>query len=893
VLIEREYRIECIKKAVSRLTGKHIVIYGTGINARLIVDNVNGLSIIGLMDRNQTGRVIYGHKVLSEDEVIELKADALIIAAQIDSAIAVYSTIKDFCEKNSLEVYDLYGNNVKALLDSIIRCESTEVLLNDRVKGSISSSDVVSIDLKALFYLGLDEEDLLCQIWKSRFQHGTESFVELRQRVGEQQEKSYGDINSIYGVLKSYLCLTEDDKITLLNTELKLRRDNTKCIDDVLQLAKYSIEASKKLFLINESILSGRFWSDVLNDNGITPASYILLNRSEFGHNKYSGLYREIFQYEPDRKYLHIGNDYNADGIAASVYGFQSIVVGKTTDESNTNVAILHDDESNFSWNFNDYITDSIQYKVKVSEFKNYSKLEVQDKYYVFINLEAIIMPGWLEQLVSTANKHPNVKIVCSRVSRSDKTIVYAGKIVSDSIQLQCNSSNSDFIPEYDYVHEITQLSTFSFLVKKTDWDKVQMHACQYTSIECTLRLYTSLFESPIAMYQPLSEILIRDKNLKDFHIVNIEAISRLRMLVTDNQIPKYDRDAGARTAWTYILKFRDMGFDVTFMPMNFLEVQPYVMLLQQEGLRVLYGDYFRTHWKEFIQREGSKFRYIYMQNPDSTDFFIDDFRKYCCNAVIFYYTVDLHFLRLQREYELTGNPNDLAESQKLRDIETGIIEKADVIHVPGDYEEKYLRELYPKKPIRNIPIYIYNAPHLCSRDFVSREGLLFVGSFGHPPNRDAAAWFAQDIFPKVLEVFPEIVWHVVGSNPPIEVQRLPRSNVVLHGYVSDNELTEIYDHSRMVIVPLRYGAGVKGKIVESSYYQVPIVTTPIGAEGISQNEKNMVVCKDAEEFTSEVCSLYTDFERLKVMAEGGRRLIEKYYSDKTVTDLLMMDMNI
>lgn len=891
---EREYRIRCIKKLFSILHKRKIAIYGTGINAGICMEYAGDLEIIGLIDEAKTGQAAYGLKVLSEEELIALQVDTIIIAAQIDSAIAVYKRIRDFCREHDIEIFDLYGNNVSALLHSIIQLDAgmdsrqKMPLQGEQVKAAIHAADVVSIDLDALFNFSQKEPELLRRVWQSRFETGAKAFVSLRRKIGEQQENSYGNLNTIYGVLKAYLCISDEDTDALLKTELQMRRHEVSLNPCAAKLINEALEDDRKLFFINESILPGTFWTGVLADHGFGADSFTLLNRSESAHNKYNGLYRELFEYEPEKKYLHIGNDVEADGIAASVYGLQSVVIKETDKpvsekEHCTGLPISQ---------IRDYCTGKIKMQFSECRFAGYTKLDVAGRYSIFVNNRAEIKPGWLEQLFSTAENHAEAMMICSRVSRDDGTILYAGETVSEDEKAQRTRMVSGYLPLYDYVREAGQSCLMSFLVRKTEWDRIEPDAAD---IRDAVNKVMEAADARTILYQPLSEVICAGCGEKtELSLIDGSAVSRPKILVTDNLLTRFDHDAGARCTWLYLKQFHKLGFDVTLMAQNFNEIQPYVMLIQQAGIRVIYGEYYRVHWKKWLAEEGGSFSYVYTQRPESTSYFLEEIRKNCRNAKVIYFAHDLHFLRLQREYEITGNPVHLRESEKNRKLECALIENADVVHVVGAFEQQYLQKMYPEKMIRNIPLYIYEQNRdlrTGGYDINARQDLLYVGSFGHPPNLDAVIWFAEQIFPAIVRRYPDIVWHIVGANPPVEVQKYQGKNLMLHGFLSDEELMKLYRTCRMVVVPLRYGAGVKGKIVEASYYQVPIVTTPIGAEGIPQEEHNMMVCETAGAFSEAVCELYSDEARLQAMSAGGRRLIEKYYSEAAVNDVLSLDM--
>ena len=165
--------------------------------------------------------------------------------------------------------------------------------------------------------------------------------------------------------------------------------------------------------------------------------------------------------------------------------------------------------------------------------------------------------------------------------------------------------------------------------------------------------------------------------------------------------------------------------------------------------------------------------------------------------------------------------------------------------------------------------------------DFAKREGLLFVGGFAHPPNADAVLWFAKEIFPHIREQLPDIKFYVVGSKVTDEIKALeqPGNGIIIKGFVSEEELANLYAFCKVVVVPLRYGAGVKGKVVEAIYNGAPIITTSTGAEGIPQVEQVLEVEDDPKTFADKTVALYQDNDRCRQMCEGTQKYIREHFS--------------
>lgn len=226
------------------------------------------------------------------------------------------------------------------------------------------------------------------------------------------------------------------------------------------------------------------------------------------------------------------------------------------------------------------------------------------------------------------------------------------------------------------------------------------------------------------------------------------------------------------------------------------------------------------------------------------------------------------------------------------RKTEFYLMNAADVVYVVGDYEKSVLEQELPQKAIRNIPIFIYEEQAESYNEGVNeRKDLLFVGGFNHPPNIDAVLWFAQKIFPKILKQYPDIRWYIVGSNPTEEVTQLADEHIVVTGFVPDEELERYYRTCRLTVVPLRYGAGVKGKVIESIFYHCPMITTSVGAEGISTKEEVFVVAEADVTMADCIIQLYGDEKRLEEMAGKCAAYINKYYTKKQALEIIKMDI--
>ena len=155
----------------------------------------------------------------------------------------------------------------------------------------------------------------------------------------------------------------------------------------------------------------------------------------------------------------------------------------------------------------------------------------------------------------------------------------------------------------------------------------------------------------------------------------------------------------------------------------------------------------------------------------------------------------------------------------------------------------------------------------------------MFIGGFRHTPNEDGILWFVKEVFPKLRENIPEIKLYILGSNPTESVQRLQNESIVVKGFVTEEELKRFYETSRIAVVPLRYGAGIKGKVVEAMCYGVPVVTTSVGAEGIIGAEDILCIEDEPDKMSDALIHLYEDRETLSKMSSASIKYIRENFS--------------
>jgi glycosyltransferase involved in cell wall biosynthesis len=199
-----------------------------------------------------------------------------------------------------------------------------------------------------------------------------------------------------------------------------------------------------------------------------------------------------------------------------------------------------------------------------------------------------------------------------------------------------------------------------------------------------------------------------------------------------------------------------------------------------------------------------------------------------------------------------------------------------DVTLVVSPVEKDLLDQLVPESKVTVLSN--VHQVYAGGKPFAEREGLVFIGGFRHPPNSDAMFWYAQEILPRVREKLPGVKTYVVGSDVPATIRKLAAEDFIVTGYVPD--IAPYFTGCRVSISPLRYGAGVKGKVNLAMSYGVPVVATTPSIEGMYLTPGVDVLTGDEPEaFAAAVARVYTDERLWNALAEGGRENIRAHFS--------------
>lgn len=379
---------------------------------------------------------------------------------------------------------------------------------------------------------------------------------------------------------------------------------------------------------------------------------------------------------------------------------------------------------------------------------------------------------------------------------------------------------------------------------------------------------------TPAGVYQPLAEALLMAPMPP---VIAAFTDSGPRILILDLHTPTPDMDSGSVDAFFQMRLLSEMGYRVTFAPVTDLAFRPrYTQDLQRIGVECLYRPH-ESSLAGHLHEAGRRYDFVMLSRLATAEEFIDLARHECPHARLLFNTVDLHFLREARQAEIENDALLARQAKRTRQMETGVMRRADATLVISEVEAELLRREMPDIDCFHLPL-VMDIADRCDTPFHERRDLFFIGGYRHRPNVDAVLHFARNIWPEISSRLPGVKFHIVGSHPPPEVWALAGDSIVVAGFVAD--AAPYFNECRLSVAPLRYGAGLKGKVGRSLGYGCPVVATPIATEGMALTAgADVMIAADDDAFADAVVHAYNDAELWQRLSQGGRGYFESHFS--------------
>jgi GT2 family glycosyltransferase/glycosyltransferase involved in cell wall biosynthesis len=533
-------------------------------------------------------------------------------------------------------------------------------------------------------------------------------------------------------------------------------------------------------------------------------------------------------------------------------------------------------------------------------------------EYLVFLNNDTVPQPGWLDALLQTYDEHADAGLVGAQLLYPDGRLQEAGGVVfADGSGWNYGRFESPQDPRFSYLRDADYVSGATVAIRHALFQQIGGFDARYAPAyyEDTDLAFAVRAAGKRVLYQPAARVVhdegttsgtdtgsgakaYQARNRERFAEYRREALmaqpvpgtlpspailhrNQRQILVIAEVTPQPDHDSGSVRLVNLMRLLREEGAHVVFLPTNREHAGRYTEALQQMGVEAWYAP-FASRAPTWLREHGPRFDSVLLCRHYVASV-LPLLRRHAPQARVLFDSVDLHYLRERRAAELSGDATLLRTAMRTRKAELGVIARADITLVVGEAERSLLAQDAPQANVEVLSnLHRLAGPGL---PFAQRHDLVFVGGFRHPPNVDAVRWFVEEVFPLLRMQLPEVRFHCIGSHLPPEIAMLSRSDgVVVHGHVPD--IAPYMDGCRIAVAPLRYGAGVKGKVNLSMAHGQPVVATSCAVESMHLlADHDVLVADKPAEFAAQIARLYRDQTLWDQLSANGLKNVAQHFS--------------
>jgi GT2 family glycosyltransferase len=551
-------------------------------------------------------------------------------------------------------------------------------------------------------------------------------------------------------------------------------------------------------------------------------------------------------------------------------------------------------------------------------------------KYLYFLNNDTELTPGAIRALLQTFADFPDAGAVGSKLIYPDGSIQEVGSAIWDNGECHPigRAERDPLLPQFRYLRECHYVTGASMMLPRELFNKLggfdkRYIPAYYEDTDLCMSLRAAGYK---VLVQPMSVVIhyehvssnakgnkanskLQEQNKPKFlskwgralahhprpsdpwDSIKDVGVSR-RCLFFDWRTPRIDEDAGSYAALQEMRLLQSLGIKVTFAALEMEYAGRHTEALQRVGIECVYAPHFKT-WQSLLDQRGSEFDFVYGMRFEIMEQVIQGMRVRMPQAKILFNPADVHFMRQMREARLKKAGNDpiadelFAKAEGVKQRELSVMRSSDAVIVYNDIEREVVQTNLPGTLASVLPFFVP------TRDSVpgwsKRSGIAFLGSYQHAPNRDAVEFFARQVMPLIRQQIPDCVFHVYGSDMELmrkSLEDLEDAGVSVVGSIK--ELSDMFDRHRVFVAPMRFGSGIKGKVVMALCNGVPTVLNQVSAEGINARDKQEVMqAETPAQFAAAIIELHKNAAHWQKMSDAALSFARATFSKDRARDVL------
>ena len=522
-------------------------------------------------------------------------------------------------------------------------------------------------------------------------------------------------------------------------------------------------------------------------------------------------------------------------------------------------------------------------------------------KFLCFLNSDTIVTDNWSDHLINSFSLADNVGIAGSKLIYEDGSIQEAGGIVfSDGgaanigNKLQADNSWYKYYKDVDYVsgaalcllkEDFNQLSGFDRIFSPAYYEDTSL------CLDVRHKLNKRVVVNPMSIvihHEGATNGKTINKGFKKYLTVNKEKFKEKHsldlvnyskdstnlwwdrdkyikgnILIIDQCIPTPNEDSGSKDMDNIINALLQQNYRPHFFALSNRSETPGTYSYYEKGVHCIFGSE-NINFNDFYEKYNSLFSLVIISRVNSYKEVYQTIEKYNPKLKTIFYTVDLHHVRMETEYEETKILNTYKQAQKTKLIELKAINNCTKTVVLSKKEKEYLQNecQIPSDKLITWPLIRSEFETITKyKKSEDAKDIIFIGGYRHAPNIEAVKYIDNVLMPKLIQIFeknniefPGI--KLYGSNPSAYIENLDTNNIKYMGYI-ENE-ADAFAKAKISIAPIPFGAGLKGKTLSSLIYKTPIIGSSFACEGFESYPDVLINSSlDPLEFSRNVFETY------------------------------------